>query len=88
MIEKKVIIKNETGLHARPAASVVQFAKNFQGSVQLVKDGKVANSKSIFNVMALGVAKDQEIIVRVNGEGEEEFIDKLIGVIENLADWI
>ena len=58
MIEKKVIIKNETGLHARPAASVVQFAKNFQGSVQLVKDGKVANSKSIFNVMALGVAKD------------------------------
>ena len=36
--------------------------------------------------MALGVAKDQEIIVRVNGEGEEEFIDKLIGVIENLAD--
>ena len=49
MIEKKVIIKNETGLHARPAASVVQFAKNFQGSVQLVKDGKVANNNFIIS---------------------------------------
>ena len=29
MVEKNVIIKNETGLHARPAASLVQFVKKF-----------------------------------------------------------
>ena len=54
MVEQNVIVKNETGLHARPAASLVQFVKNFDGKVELIKDGKTANAKSIFNVMALG----------------------------------
>ena len=58
MVEETVIVTNETGLHARPAASVVQFVKNFDGSVELIKDGKVANAKSIFNVMALGISRN------------------------------
>lgn len=86
MVEKTVVIKNETGLHARPAAALVQFVKNFDGNVELLKDGKVANAKSIFNVMALGIAKGAEIIVRINGENEQENLDKLVDFIENLKD--
>ena len=44
MVEKNVVVQNETGLHARPAASLVQFVKNFDGNVELVKDGKTANA--------------------------------------------
>lgn len=86
MVEQTVVVKNETGLHARPAASLVQFVKNFPGDVELVKDGKVANAKSIFNVMSLGISKDTEIIVRVNGENEEENLQKLVEFIENLNE--
>ncbi|MDO5689498.1 MAG: HPr family phosphocarrier protein [Tissierellia bacterium] len=84
MVEKTIVIQNETGLHARPAASLVQFVKNFPGSVEIVKDGKVANAKSIFNVMALGISKGTEVIVRVSGEDEQAHLDKLIDFIENL----
>lgn len=86
MVEKSVIVKNETGLHARPAAALVQFVKGIEGDVELVKEGKVANAKSIFNVMALGISKDTEILVRVTGDNEEEDLDKVVEFIENLTD--
>ena len=78
MVEKIVTVVNETGLHARPAAALVQFVKNIPGDVEIVKDGKVANAKSIFN--------GTEVIVRVNGEDEEENLDKVVEFIQNLAE--
>ena len=86
MVEQNVIVKNETGLHARPAASLVQFVKNFDGKVELIKDGKTANAKSIFNVMALGISQDTEVTVRLDGENEEENLKKLLEFRENLED--
>lgn len=86
MAEKKVVIKNETGLHARPAAALVQFVKNFPGDVELIKDGKIANAKSIFNVMSLGVAKGTEITVRVSGDHAQEDVCKVVEFIENLSE--
>ena len=86
MVEKNVVVQNETGLHARPAASLVQFVKNFDGNVELIKDGKTANAKSIFNVMALGISKGTEITVRVDGDNEQENLDKLVEFIENLNE--
>lgn len=86
MAEKKVVVTNETGLHARPAAALVQFVKGIPGEVELVKDGKVANAKSIFSVMSLGISKDTEVTVKVTGENEEENVDKVVEFIENLTD--
>lgn len=86
MVEKMVTVTNETGLHARPAAALVQFVKNIPGDVELVKDGKVANAKSIFNVMSLGISKGTEILVRISGEDEEEHLQKVVEFIENLSE--
>ena len=86
MAEKTVVIKNETGLHARPAASLVQFVKNYPGEVRIIKDGKEANAKSIFYVMSLGIAKGTEINLVVDGEDEDKFLDELVEFIENLAE--
>ena len=86
MAEKTVVIKNETGLHARPAASLVQFVKNYPGEVKIIKDGKEANAKSIFNVMSLGIAKGTEINLVVEGEDEDKFLGELVEFIENLAE--
>ncbi|MDL2310620.1 HPr family phosphocarrier protein [Peptostreptococcaceae bacterium OttesenSCG-928-C18] len=86
MVEKNITVKNETGLHARPAASLVQFVKNFDGTVEIIKEGKTANAKSIFNVMALGISKGTDITLRIDGDNEQENLDKLVEFIENLAD--
>lgn len=86
MAEKNVTISNEMGLHARPAAALVKLVKNFPGKVELIKDGKVANAKSIFNVMSLGVSQGTEITLRVTGENEEANLKELVDFIENLND--
>ncbi|WP_099320757.1 MULTISPECIES: HPr family phosphocarrier protein [unclassified Anaerococcus] len=86
MAERKVIVENETGLHARPAASLVQFVKNYSGEVKIIKDGKEANAKSIFNVMSLGIAKGAEIELVIDGEDDEKFADQLVDFIKNLSE--
>ncbi len=86
MAERKVVVANETGLHARPAASLVQFVKNYPGEVKIIKDGKEANAKSIFNVMSLGIAKGTEINLVVEGEDEEKFADELVEFVNNLSE--
>ena len=86
MAERKVVVSNETGLHARPAASLIQFVKNYPGEVKIIKDGKEANAKSIFNVMSLGIAKGTEITLIAEGEDEEKFVDELVDFIENLSE--
>lgn len=86
MAERTVVVTNETGLHARPAASLVQFVKNYPGEVTIIKEDKEANAKSIFNVMSLGIAKGTEIKLIVEGDDEEKFADELVGFVENLAE--
>lgn len=86
MAERKLVVANETGLHARPAASLVQFVKNYPGEVKIIKDSKEANAKSIFNVMSLGIAKGTEITLVVEGEDEEKFADELVEFINNLSE--
>ena len=86
MLEKNVIIKNETGLHARPAASLVQFVKKYDESIEIILDNKVADAKSIFNVMSLGISKGTEITLRVDGENDEKTLGEVVNFIENLAD--
>lgn len=86
MAERKVVVTNETGLHARPAASLVQFVKNYPGEVTIIKDDKEANAKSIFNVMSLGISKGTEIKLVVEGDDEEKFADELAEFIEDLAE--
>ncbi len=86
MAERTVVVTNETGLHARPAASLVQFVKNYPGEVTIIKEDKQANAKSIFNVMSLGIAKGTEIKLIVEGDDEEKFADELVEFVENLAE--
>ena len=52
MVEKNFVVKNETGLHARPASLFVQKAAKFKSTIKLKKDGKEGNPKTIIYVMS------------------------------------
>lgn len=52
--DREVTISGEGGLHARPASLIVDFAKTFEGTILIEKDGKSAKATSIMGLLALG----------------------------------
>ena len=83
MITKKVILNNEVGLHARPAALFVQKANEFTSSIYIELKGRKVNGKSIMGVMSLGAFHGEEISLIVKGEDEKKAIEELAELIEH-----
>ncbi len=57
MIEDEVTICNKLGLHARAAAKFVATASEFESEIEIEKDGRKVNGKSIMGVMMLAASK-------------------------------
>lgn len=86
MVESTFVIKNETGLHARPASVFVQKCAKFKSVIKLKKDGKEANAKSIISVLSLGAGKGSEIVISCTGDDEQEALAALIDLLDNLEE--
>ena len=68
LVEKSCQVRNKMGLHARPAALIVQTANKFRCDVTLTKDGQNVNGKSIMGVLMLAAAKGSMVDVKTEGE--------------------
>jgi len=86
MITKIATIKNNVGLHARPAALFVRTCSKYRSDIFVEKDGKKVNAKSIMGIMALGVYPNEEITITVDGIDEEAAIKDILDLIENRLD--
>ena len=82
MKEFTYTIKDELGIHARPAGLLVKEAAAFPCAVTITKDGKEVDAKRIFGVMGLGVKCGQEITLKTDGEKEEEAMETLSKFLE------
>ena len=70
-------VKDELGLHARPAGMLVKEVKNFQSKVTLERDGKSVDASRLMAVMGMGVKKDQTVTVMVEGNDEDAACEAL-----------
>jgi phosphocarrier protein len=86
MIERMITITNRAGIHARPAAIVVQTTKDFKCSIYIEKGANRINAKSIMGVLTLGAAYGTELRLIADGEGEAEAMEALARVFENKFD--
>ena len=77
MQKEVVILKNETGLHARPASEIAKIAMKYKCDVNLIVNGKKINAKSPLMIMAAGIKTKTEIEIECNGEDEEEALKEL-----------
>ncbi|NTU58526.1 MAG: HPr family phosphocarrier protein [Chlorobiaceae bacterium] len=82
MIVQEVTIKNNAGLHTRPAAAVVKLASKFKSEFYIEMDGSEINAKSIIGVMSLAAPKGSRMILRLEGEDEAEAARQLIEFFE------
>jgi phosphocarrier protein len=83
MIEKNIIVTNRAGVHARPAAIIVQAIKNHKSNILLEKGTDRINAKSIMGIITLGAAYGTELKIIAEGEDEEAAVDIIVRLFES-----
>jgi phosphocarrier protein HPr len=81
-VVKRVEIKNKLGLHARAAALLVQTVNRFSAHVAFVKDGQMADGRSIMGILTLAAPQGTKIQVEAVGDDAEQ----AVRAIEKLID--
>ncbi|MDR1143693.1 MAG: HPr family phosphocarrier protein [Spirochaetaceae bacterium] len=82
MYEKIVRVINRAGVHARPAALLVQAAKDFPCDIYFERDDDRINGKSIMGIITLGAGFGSEIKLIADGKGEQEAVEALARLFE------
>ena len=78
---KTVTIINKLGLHARASAKFVSTASRFGSHIDIKRNNKIVNGKSIMGVMMLAASKGTEIELHIHGEDETEAMQALLNLI-------
>jgi phosphocarrier protein len=87
-VERAAVIRNQMGLHARPAAELVKVAGRFESEVSLGKDGMWVNGKSIMGVLTLAAERGSEVKVRAEGDDAEAAAEALVQCLEKeYGEW-
>ena len=86
VLEKKIIIKNKLGLHARPAALFVQIANKFDSNITVRKGKEEVNGKSIMGILTLAAEKGSTIYLKANGSDADEAIVELERLLSGELD--
>ena len=80
-VSRVVTLLNRRGLHARASAKFVTLASSLPTPVEVEKDGSRVCGTSIMGLMMLGAAFGDEIVLHASGEGAEEALDRLAGLV-------
>ena len=83
MYAKEITVKNEVGLHARPATYFIQKANEFKSGIWVEKEERRVNAKSLLGVLSLGIVKGTAITVIADGADEAEAVEALVTLINN-----
>ena len=80
-ISNEVTIKNHLGLHARAAAKLVKAADKYQAEIRLVKNGTVADARSLLSLISLGCAYNSVVTIEAQGADAQQAVEDLSGII-------
>ncbi len=86
MKERKIIINNKLGLHARAAAKIVTLTNKFDSIINIVNGNKSADAKSIMKILMLSAPKGTEIKITADGKDEILALDSLETLIKEKFD--
>ena len=83
MYSKETTVKNQVGLHARPATFFIQKANEFKSSIWIEKDDRRVNAKSLLGVLSLGIAQDVSVNIIADGSDEQQAVDALCELVNS-----
>ncbi|MDR2860293.1 MAG: HPr family phosphocarrier protein [Elusimicrobiota bacterium] len=77
MIEKNIVVTFSKGLHARPAASLVQMLSGYKSNVKIVREDMEIDAKSIMGILILAAGCGTELNMIIEGSDEQEVAQAL-----------
>ena len=83
MVSQKVVIKNPTGLHLRPAGILCKEAMQFKCLITFKYRGNTANAKSVLSVLGACIKSGDEVEFICDGEDEELALNAMIAVVKS-----
>ena len=83
MVSQKVVIKNRTGLHLRPAGNLCKEAMQYKSLITFKYGGNTANAKSVLSVLGACIKCGDEIELICEGEDEAQALEALVTAVEN-----
>lgn len=86
MVQQVVTIRNRAGMHTRPAAALVKLAAKYKADFFIEKDGFEINGKSIIGVMTLAAEQGSTMLLKLDGEDEQEALKEIVALVERGFD--
>lgn len=83
---RTVRIRNQLGLHARPASRFVQLAGEFDAEIRVEKDGVEVNGKSVMGILMLAAEQGSELTIRAEGGDASDAVAALGDLVESGFD--
>lgn len=83
MPSRTVVVKNQAGLHARVAIMLAKVVRQFQSTVELVKDHKRANGAEVLQLMTLTAFPGDKLVLEANGADAEQVLDALVKLFDD-----
>ena len=83
MFVKEVMVKNQVGLHARPATFFIQKANEFKSSIWIEKEERRVNAKSLLGILSLGIVGGTTIKVIADGSDEQAAVNALVDLVDS-----
>jgi len=80
---RTVKVKNDLGLHTRPATVIVKMLQSYKSSVHFTYKKDIINARSIMSILMLALRKNASIQITVEGDDAEETISALVNAFEN-----
>ena len=86
VVSREIVVQNELGLHARPAAEFVRLANSFRAEVTLIKDGERYSAASMIEVLQANLDCGARAILEARGVDAEEAVSRLEKLLKEFHD--
>lgn len=83
MVTQNITLKNEEGLHARPATEIAKNASKYSCDIKFDVNGTQYNAKSVLNLMSAGIKNNTQIKIICDGVDENQALTDVLESLKN-----
>ncbi len=85
-VTREIMVQNELGMHARPAAEFARKANSFRSEMWLLKDGAKFSATSVIDILRANLERGAKLTLEAHGVDAEEAVTALEKVLSELRD--